>query len=125
MAERYLKIIEVDGMRKENEGVLKTPHVVVPNNPANYYCVGHDLVTLLVLPTLQLLGQGSLGDIHGGMSDFITHLLFWKDGTFEIWGLMPFRWLYHVYWPTQLLNCILMGKGWSRINVSTTKMFKC
>lgn len=55
MAERYLRILEVDGMRKENEGVPKTPHVVVPNNPANYYCVGHDLVTLLVPPTLQLL----------------------------------------------------------------------
>lgn len=86
MAERYLRILEVDGMRKENEGVPKTPHVVVPNNPANYYCVGYDLVTLLVLPTLQLLsGQGSLEDVHKGVSDFITHLLFWKDGTFEIW----------------------------------------
>lgn len=56
-AERYLKILEVDGMRKENEGVPKTPHVVVSNNPANYYCVGHDLVTLLVLPTLHLLSS--------------------------------------------------------------------
>jgi len=98
-------------MRKENEGVPKTPHVVVSNNPANCYCVGHDLVTLLVLPTLQLLSsQGSLGDVHRGVSDFITRLLFW---------------LYHVYWPIQLLNCILMGRGWTRINVSTTKMFKC
>jgi hypothetical protein len=85
LAERYLRILEVDGMRKENEGVPKTPHVVVPNNPANYYCVGYDLVTLLVLPTLQLLsGQGSLEDVHRGVSDFITHLLFWKGGTFEI-----------------------------------------
>ena len=72
LAERYLEVVEVDGMRKENGGVPKTPHVVVPNNPANYYCVGHDLVTLPVLSTLQLLsGQGSLGDVHRGVRDFI------------------------------------------------------
>ena len=47
-------------MRKENEGVPKTPHVMAPGNPACYYCVGHDFVTLLVLSTLQLVsGQGS------------------------------------------------------------------
>lgn len=56
---------------------------------------------------------------------FVDHLVFWKEGTFEIWDPLPWWWLYHVYWPGQFLWSILQRRKWSRINVSTTKVFGC
>ncbi|KAG9590125.1 hypothetical protein KCU90_g14242, partial [Aureobasidium melanogenum] len=50
---------------------------------------------------------------------------FWKDGTYEIWDPLPAWWLYHVYWPFQFAKSLVTGFKWSRINVSTTKMFGC
>jgi catechol O-methyltransferase len=52
-------------------------------------------------------------------------LLNWKDGTFEVWDPWPAFWLYHVYWPVQFVLAVVQGKKWSRLNVSTTKMFMC
>jgi catechol O-methyltransferase len=59
------------------------------------------------------------------LHDFVDHLLFWKDGTYEVWAPLPAWWLYHVYWPFQLALALVTGKKWSRANVSTSKMFKC
>ncbi|KAL8725430.1 MAG: hypothetical protein Q9166_007362 [cf. Caloplaca sp. 2 TL-2023] len=100
--------------------------VVVPEQSAKYYWVGHDLVTLVLLPLLHVL-QGRIAVKYWirGCSEFMAHVLFWRDGTFEIWDPLPWWWLYHVYWPGQFLACILQGRKWSRVNVSTTKMFGC
>ena len=102
-------------------------HVVVPTYPAKYYWVGHDLVSLVLHPFLRVLiaSPGSLRELFEGLYLFIQHLLFWKDGTYEIWDPLPWWWLYHVYWPGQFLACILQRRKWSRVNVSTTKMFNC
>ncbi|KAL8804556.1 MAG: hypothetical protein Q9182_002471 [Xanthomendoza sp. 2 TL-2023] len=100
--------------------------IVMPDQPAKYYWVGHDLISLVLLPLLQLLQGGTrLKDWVRGCSEFMAQVLFWKDGTFEVWDPLPWWWLYHVYWPGQFLVSILQNRKWSRINVGTTKMFQC
>lgn len=93
-----------------------------------YYWIGHDLVNLLILPLVQLLllrPDSSSLKVLRGLDVISDRLLFWKDGTYELWDPFPWWWLYHVYWPTQFLLCLWTGKKWSRINVSTCKMFEC
>lgn len=100
--------------------------LVTPQHPPRFYWVGHDLVTLLLSPLLALLrGDMGLGAYMKGGITFAEHLLWWKDGTFEIWDPLPWWWLYHVYWPGQFLWCLLQRRKWSRVNVGTTKMFGC
>ena len=123
MAKAYLTALRSD----MNGGANDSPtDAVVPHQPAKYYWVGHDIVELVFYPLLQLLTlKTNLGDFMGGCYTFTQHLLLWKDGTFEIWDPLPWWWLYHIYWPGQFLSCILQRRKWSRINVSTTKMFQC
>ena len=99
---------------------------VTPRDTKKYYWIGHDLVTMVILPSISLLLRKiTLSEHMNNLRTFIEHVLFWKDGTYEIWDPLPAWWLYHVYWPGQFLACILQGRKWSRINVSTTKMFGC
>lgn len=95
-------------------------------NPAKYYWIGHDLITLILYPLLLLLRRKStLQALEKGCYTFLEHLLLWKDGTHELWDPLPSWWLYHIYWPGQFLACIFYRKRWSRVNVSTVKMFGC
>ncbi|KAF2730431.1 hypothetical protein EJ04DRAFT_545767 [Polyplosphaeria fusca] len=100
--------------------------VVVPSMPCHsYYWVGHDLIALIVIPLLELLcGRGSLGTVWEGMERFVHHLIYWRDGTYTLWDPLPFWILYQVYWPAQFFRCLVKGCGWSRLNVSTTKVFQ-
>jgi hypothetical protein len=50
--------------------------------------------------------------------------VYWRDGTLTVDDPVPFFVLYHVYWPARFVESLRTGKGWSRINVSTTKMFE-
>ncbi|KAM3422238.1 hypothetical protein BST61_g2603 [Cercospora zeina] len=91
-----------------------------------YYWVGHDLATLVLVPFLEVATlQLSVRELVRSVATFIVHLLTWKDGTYELWDPLPWFVLYHVYWPMQFLSCLREGRKWSRINVSTTKMFEC
>lgn len=102
--------------------------VIVPAQTGGYkfYWTGHDLVTKLLVPILKLAtGRISLSEAGGALVAFVAHLLFWRDGTFEMWDPMPWWWLYHVYWPMRFWHYLKTGKRWSRINVSTTKVFEC
>lgn len=100
--------------------------IVIPKDPFPCYWIGHDLITLVLFPFLQLLmgGVGLRGYLQGCL-EFLTHVLFWKDGTFELWDPLPWWCLYHIYWPGQFLASTLQQRKWSRINVGTTKMFGC
>lgn len=90
------------------------------------YWLGHDLVALLLLPLLKLLvWPFSLLALIGSVRAFLEHVLFWKDGVFELWDPWPFVALYHVYWPLAMMRAWRRGERWSRANVSTTKMFAC
>ena len=117
----YMSIFESDEKQISKDGEL-----VVPQAPKKYYWVGHDLFELVLIPTLSLLSlRISLFEFVDCLWTFSTHLLFWKDGTYEVWDPLPWWWLYHVYWPLQFWLSLIGGKKWSRMNVSTTKMFQC
>ncbi|OJD32400.1 o-methyltransferase family 3 [Diplodia corticola] len=117
LADEYLAVLRDDPSTKD---------IVTPKQPLKYYWVGHDLVQLFLLPVLSTLtGQAPVIETAKSVREFIEHILFWKDGTFEVWDPLPWWWLYHVYWPMQFVNSIRTGRKWSRINVSTTKMFDC
>ena len=139
MVEKYLSALapmkfETNGFRKESGSTIEArarsalPGSIplIPQSSPRFYWIGHDIVTLIVLPAFQFLTfKMESNAFIESVSTFIQHLLFWKDGTFEVWDPMPWWWLYHVYWPGQFLACILQGRRWSRINVSTTKVFEC
>lgn len=101
----------------------ETSAPITPLNPRRYYWLGHDLVTLLLLPLLHR--QISIPAYLRRCGTFLTRVLFWKDGTYELWDPLPAWWLYHAYWPGQFLAMILKGGRWSRVNVSTCKVFGC
>lgn len=135
----------------DNEIVTPTANVnpylapiILLDPPGRYYWIGHDIITLVLLPLLHLftlpwtdsyfrrptdlLIHGyppALSDLSHSIKAFLDHVLFWNDGTFVIWDPLPTWWLYHIYWPGVLLGRIWMGrKGWwSRANVSTCKLF--
>lgn len=109
-----------------DDSVLDVKELVVPRTPTPaYYWIGNDLVSSLILPLLDMLwGQAALDEVIDGWTDFWEHLIFWRDGTFTVWDPVPFFVLYHVYWPVQFIWCLWKGKKWSRINVSTTKIFE-
>lgn len=124
-----------------------------PDHPKKVYWIGHDLVVLGLLPLLilaQAFVQSSLSYLsYIPMADavfnrspspplraatrqaiydlaaFAEHVLTWQDGTYTLWDPLPAWWLYQVYWPGLFLSAALEGKKWSRVNVSTTKMFGC
>ncbi|MCJ1322416.1 hypothetical protein MMC15_007764 [Xylographa vitiligo] len=101
-------------------------NIVMPHKPGKFYWIGHDLVALIFYPAFQVLQRRlSLAGFLSGCYEFLVHLFFWEDGTFEAWDPLPWWWLYHVYWPGQFLASILGKRRWSRVNVSTTKMFLC
>lgn len=109
MVDAYLSVFSARDTRKPTGDV-----VVIPATRRKYFWLGHDIVTLLA-------AHGPPGAYRG----VIHRLMKWHDGTFELADPLPWFWLYHVFWPSQFLRCILSGTRWSRINVSTGKMFTC
>ncbi|MCJ1306870.1 hypothetical protein MMC25_000514 [Agyrium rufum] len=96
------------------------------SHPAKYYWIGHDIVELILLPLLNVLRRkSSIAEFIDSSLRFVDHVFLWKDGTFEIWDPLPGWLLYQVYWPGQFLVAVMYNKKWSRINVSTAKMFRC
>lgn len=105
---------------QQKDIVKPVPH------PDRYYWIGHDVVTLLFSPLLLLLlRRTSLSEFAQNLKIFVEHLLLWKDGTYELWDPLPALWLYNIYWPAHFLLAMVQGRRWSRVNVSTGKMFGC
>jgi hypothetical protein len=120
MAHAYLSIF--------NDAITdySTSTPVYPVAPTkSYFWLGHDLVAFGILPVLDVLsGQGKWADAVAGLKELGGHLLYWRDGTLTMEDPVPFFVLYHAYWPAKFLDSLRKGKAWSRINVSTTKMFE-
>ena len=120
LVDAYLSVLEED-----QRGDL-VDELVVPIRQDKYYWIGHDLVQFGLLPILSLLTlRGSMAETLQSLKILAQHILCWKDGTYEVWDPLPWWWLYHIYWPMRFWNSIVSGTKWSRINVSTTKMFEC
>lgn len=101
--------------------VVRTPADVTPR-----YWIGHDLFTRGLLPLLDfILRETDSGRLLADRTaELKQHLLYWKDGTFEMWDPWPFVALYHHYWPRTIFNAWMKQERWGRLNVSTTKMFR-
>lgn len=140
-ATAYLDIIRGGGKKIANGNrhgeAHSTGEPLYPMNPSRYYWLPHDMFSLLIIPILSLafsfvsaflpsdwsLSTGSRPAIFSDAQTLIGHAIFWRDGSFTFDDPLPAWWLYHVYWPMQFLESLRTGKRWSRINVSTTKMF--
>jgi hypothetical protein len=120
VAEAYLSLLLEDDGNESRD-------IVMPGSDApEYYWIGHDLVTRVLLPILYFLqGKAGGGEVIGKWMEFVNHVRFWKDGTHEIWDPWPIWWLYVIYWPGMFWVSILERNWWSRCNVSTTKLFRC
>jgi hypothetical protein len=126
LAEAYLSILpdhEPKGISNEHRAeALVVPKPGVPG----YYWIGHDLVTRVLLPLVEFLRfEVGLVDMLSSWLECLEHVLYWRDGTFEIWDPWPALWLYVGYWPGMFLVSLWERRWWSRCNVSTTKMFGC
>lgn len=104
----------------EIQDSLIVPPVATPPR----YWIGHDLVSL-VLHRAGHVVTGNLGfsEFLAGCVNSVVHVGTWKEGTFDAWDPWPAFVLYHVYWPLVILSAWWRGDRWSRLNVSTTKMF--
>ncbi|KAL4734573.1 hypothetical protein BDV11DRAFT_209290 [Aspergillus similis] len=125
MAHAYLSVFDPDlDWRSKQDN--HPSDIVVPAPPGfNAYWIGHDLVTLLILPVVAWLGgAGSIEETKHSLWTFWHHLLYWRDGTWASWDPVPFFALYHVYWPARFVESLVKDHKWSRVNVSTTKMFE-
>ncbi|KAI9652082.1 MAG: hypothetical protein M1831_007215 [Alyxoria varia] len=123
IANAYLSRLDAVCDSTDQEG---KDEIISPHRPDKYFWIAHDLVHGLVIPFLQLaMGYESLQSCWEAFNEFVRYGLWWRDGTFETWDPVPWWWLYHVYWPAKLLDSLISGTRWSRINVSTTKMFEC
>jgi predicted ATP-grasp superfamily ATP-dependent carboligase len=120
LADRYLEALSSSADTATNT------HITYPVSPQRYFWHAHDFVTLILLPFASLLrGITSPQDALKHFSEAATHFTTWKDGTYELWDPLPWFFLYHVYWPMQFASCVWFGRKWSRVNVSTLKMFEC
>ena len=131
MAAAYLSVLDppsfINGSVHSHPDFDTEPdRVLTPTRPGKYYWIGHDVVSLMFFPFLLLLQRKtSIKSYALGIYELLNRILFWKDGTYETWDPLPWWWLYQVYWPGVFLACLLTGTRWSRVNVSTTKVFRC
>ncbi|KIX98627.1 uncharacterized protein Z520_05928 [Fonsecaea multimorphosa CBS 102226] len=121
MVDAYLSVLENSHSQRTDTRIVR------PITNDKYYWTGHDLVTRAILPTVSFLtlSGASIWDLSQSYTTFLSHLFTWRDGTYVLWDPLPWWWLYHVYWPMRFWGCIRRGRKWSRINVSTAKMFEC
>ncbi|KAK8076854.1 hypothetical protein PG996_003024 [Apiospora saccharicola] len=125
MVRAYLSAVEPPS-KSTNGGGSEVKLVVPPSDAESRYWIGHDLVSLVVHPAYRLAtGRITLQEFLSGLITFLTHVLTWKEGTWEAWDPWPAVALYHAYWPLSILDAWRRGQRWSRVNVSTTKMFTC
>lgn len=145
MIHAYLELLNETPDNKNNNHpehlAIPTPTTTPKEEETSYYWIGHDLLTLLFNPFLSSLttappqqhpsffsfffSPSFYRAYKHNLLTFLSHLLTWKDGTYEIWDPLPWFALYHVYWPVRFAMCLVTGTRWSRVNVSTTKMFEC
>lgn len=128
MTDAYVSILDRSMAQRSfsKKNGLKEELVILPARGPPRYWIAHDLITLVIQPTIRwvLGGTGAHGPAKP-YAEFLAHLCLWKEGTFELWDPLPALVLYHVYWPLTILSAWCRGKQWSRLDVSTMKMFGC
>ncbi|KAK3936986.1 hypothetical protein QBC46DRAFT_393747, partial [Diplogelasinospora grovesii] len=129
MVRAYLAALDPFSQTDNERADTGAHRIVAPPDtatPPGYYWIGHDLVEYVLDPLWRLitfrLGVVAVVDC---VWEFAGRAMRWKEGTFEVWDPLPFFVLYHVYWPVAIFMAWWEGRRWSKLNVSTTKMFAC
>ncbi|KAI9053022.1 hypothetical protein LZ554_003292 [Drepanopeziza brunnea f. sp. 'monogermtubi'] len=126
LSDAYLSLLSDHEPKGIANGHRRDALVVPKPGVPGYYWIGHDLVTLVLLPLLGLLRcKVGAREVLRMWMRFVEHVLYWRDGTFEVWDPWPAWWLYVGYWPGMFLISLWERRWWSRCNVSTNKMFHC
>ena len=87
------------GLTDPDSGEVAYPRAV----DSNVYFIGQDAVSLVMRPLLQLLKlELGLLQFFRHCVTFLNHILFWREGTYELWDPLPCWWLHHVYLPLQV-----------------------
>lgn len=132
--EGYMTIFEdqpsspdVDGRGQRRLNGSKQPEPIYPRRPSSYYWAPHDFVTLVIQPLIAFFAASgpSFTEVLDSLCEFFVHLTSWRDGTYVLWDPLPAWVLWHISWPWVFLSSMLTGQKWSRINVSTMKVFGC
>lgn len=127
MVEAYTSAVDgpLEPFRQKSSSDIPARVVWPPVDTTPRYWIGHDFVTRGLLPwsNLLTLDVRSARLLVDSVEELVQHLLYWKDGTLELWDPWPLVALYHHYWPRAILSSWWKGERWSRLNVSTTKMF--
>ena len=132
MVDGYLSILEPKQAVSSSTNKALAPNgmappPIFPRAPQKYFWIPHDFMELIVLPMMSLFSvEGpSFVEVFERALTFAEHVVWWHEGMFEFWDPLPAWWLYHVYWPTQFFMALIFQRKWSRVNVSTCKMFMC
>lgn len=92
--------------------------------------IGHDLPALILpryIPALNWL-HSFIGHVNlDPISSWPTPMqILVSDPTFTLYDPLPFYALYHIQWPALLaLQLVKKRTKWSRVNLSTSRIFEC
>jgi hypothetical protein len=115
LAEAYLSILPDHEPKGISNGHRAEALVVPKPGVPGYYWIGHDLVTRVLLPFLGFLRfEVGLKEMAGLWGEFVEHVLYWRDGTWEVWDPWPAFWLYVGYWPAMFFVRLVERRWWSR-----------
>jgi hypothetical protein len=126
LAETYLSVL----FAQEPKGVLNghsidTLVVPKPSTPG-YYWIGHDLVVMVLVPLLRFLAfRSTFFSMLEEWLEFAEHIVYWRDGTYEIWDPWPAWWLYVGYWPLMFFMSLVGRKWWSQCSIPLNKKIGC
>jgi hypothetical protein len=126
LADAYLSILPKHEPKGISNGHRDDALVVPKPGVEGYYWIGHDLVTKILLPVLKVVkGEMGLKECLQRWMEFLEHVCFWREATYEIWDPWPTWWAYVGYWPLVFLMRLWEGRWWSRVNLATNKIFDC
>lgn len=128
LTESYLRLLEKKkkGAEEEVKNDESLECVVCPEDTKTTYCwMGHELVVEVLLPMVEVWrGEMTVREWVQRMVKYVGGMVNLRDATFEVLDPIPWFWMYHVYYPWFFVLSLVLGKRWTRINVSTTRVFE-
>ena len=135
LADAYLALLDQPEPRHKKKGGpppaddTEIASVLRPNtdgaSKTRVHWLGHDVVTEAAMPLWDTLWRrSSVRACVKSLFWFVVRAVGWKDATLEMWDPVPWWFLYHVYYPYMFATSLVTGKRWSRVNVSTTRVFE-
>ncbi|KAL3419803.1 hypothetical protein PVAG01_08301 [Phlyctema vagabunda] len=126
LAETYLSMLPDHEPRGIASGHRSQKMVVPQPGLPGYYWIGHDLITLVLLPLVGMISfEVSPADMLTLWMRFLEHVIYWKDSTCELWDPWPAWTYYFIFLPMKFLDSLLERRWWSFCDISTGKMERC